>query len=279
MSFAVAIGTFDGVHLGHRRVVEEALATGLPVRVLTFDPHPRVVLGNLVELISSLERRLELLADLGVAETTVLDFTLDVAQQEPEEFVATHLAGAAVVVAGADFRFGRRRSGDLELLERLGLAVRAVPLLEGVSSTEIRRRLHAGEVGEAARLLGRPPELDGVVVPGDQRGGTLGYPTANLAVDPTLLVPSYGIYAGAALGPDLEQHRAAISIGTNPHYGGEERRIEPHLLDFEGDLYGRRLVVELWERLRDEQVFESEQELIGQIARDVGAARKAVRPA
>jgi riboflavin kinase/FMN adenylyltransferase len=209
----------------------------------------------------------------------VLDFTLDVAQQEPEEFVATHLAGAAVVVAGADFRFGRRRSGDLELLERLGLAVRAVPLLEGVSSTEIRRRLHAGEVGEAARLLGRPPELDGVVVPGDQRGGTLGYPTANLAVDPTLLVPSYGIYAGAALGPDLEQHRAAISIGTNPHYGGEERRIEPHLLDFEGDLYGRRLVVELWERLRDEQVFGSEQELIGQIARDVGAARKAVRPA
>ena len=141
-----------------------------------------------------------------------------------------------------------------------------MPLLEGVSSTEIRRRLHAGEVAEAARLLGRPPELDGIVVRGDQRGGTLGYPTANLAVDPALLVPRYGIYAGAALG-----HRAAISIGTNPHYGGEERRIEPYLLDFEGDLYGRRLVVELWERLRDEQVFESEQELIDQIARDVEA--------
>ena len=100
-------------------------------------------------------------------------------------------------------------------------------------------------------MLGRPPELDGIVVGGDQRGGTLGYPTANLAVEPGLLVPAYGIYAGAALG-----HRAAISIGTNPHYGGEERRIEPYLLDFDGDLYGRRLVVELWERLRDEQVFD-----------------------
>ena len=274
MSEAVCIGTFDGVHLGHRRVVEAALATGLPVRALTFHPHPRVVLGNFVELVSTLERRLELLAELGVAETTVLPFTLEVSQQEPEDFAAMHLAAAGVVVAGEDFRFGRRRSGDLALLERLGLAVRPVPLLEGVSSTEIRRHLHAGEVGEAARLLGRPPELDGIVVSGDQRGGTLGYPTANLAVDPGLLVPRYGIYAGAAL-----DHRAAVSIGTNPHYGGEERRIEPHLLDFEGDLYGRRLVVELWERLRDEQVFGSEQELIDQIARDVDATRKAIRPA
>ena len=272
---AVAIGTFDGVHRGHRRVIETALETGLPVRVLTFHPHPRsVVSGNLVESIATVERRLELLAELGVAETTVLDFTLDVAQQEPEEFAAVHLADAAVVVAGEDFRFGRRRRGDLGLLAALGYDVRPVPLLAGVSSTEIRRHLHAGEVGEAARLLGRPPELDGIVVSGDQRGGTLGYPTANLAVEPALLVPAYGIYAGAALG-----HRAAISIGLNPHYGGEERRIEPHLLDFEGDLYGKRLVVELWERLRDEQVFASEQELVDQIARDVEAARRATRPA
>ena len=180
MSFAVAIGTFDGVHLGHRRVIEAALETGLPVRVLTFHPHPRVVLGNFVESITTLERRLELLAALGVAETTVLDFTVEVAQQEPEEFAAAQLADAGVVVAGEDFRFGRKRSGDLELLDRLGHEVLAVPLLEGVSSTEIRRRLHAGEIVEAAQLLGRPPELDGVVVPGDQRGGTLGYPTANL---------------------------------------------------------------------------------------------------
>ena len=274
MSVAVAIGTFDGVHLGHRRVVEEACATGLPVRALTFHPHPRsVVTGNLVELITTLERRLELLAELGVGETTVLEFTLEMAQQEPEAWAAASLADASVVVAGADFRFGRNRGGDLELLERLGHEVRAVPVLEGVSSSEIRRRLHAGEVAAAARLLGRPPELDGTVVSGDQRGGTLGYPTANLSVDPALLVPRFGIYAGSAL-----DHRAAVSIGTNPHYGGEERRIEPHLLDFEGDLYGRRLVVELWERLRDEQVFASEQELVDQITRDVEAARAAVRP-
>ncbi len=271
---AVVIGTFDGVHLGHRRVIEEALATGLPVRALTFHPHPRVVLGNFVELVSTLERRLELLAELGVAETTVLEFTPEVSQLEPEDFVARHLADASVVVAGESFRFGRRRAGGLELLVRLGHEVRPVPLLVGVSSTEIRRRLHAGEVGEAARLLGRPAELDGVVVPGDQRGGTLGYPTANLAVDPSVLVPRYGIYAGSAL-----DHRAAISVGTNPHYGGQERRIEPHLLDFDGDLYGRRLVVELWQLLRDEQVFESEQELIDQIARDVEATRGALRPA
>ncbi|MDQ3067924.1 MAG: riboflavin biosynthesis protein RibF [Actinomycetota bacterium] len=274
MSTAVAIGTFDGVHLGHRRVIEAALATGLRVRVLTFDPHPRVVLGNRVESIATLERRRELLEELGVAEATVLDFTLAVAQQEPEAFAAEQLADADVVVAGEDFRFGRKRQGDLPLLESLGYRVLAVPLLEGVSSTEIRRLLHAGAIEAAADLLGRPPELDGVVVSGDQRGGTLGYPTANLAVDPSLLVPAYGIYAGAALG-----HRAAVSIGTNPHYGGEERRIEPHLLDFDGDLYGSRLVVELWQRLRDEEIFGSEQELVDQIARDVEATRGAVRPA
>jgi riboflavin kinase/FMN adenylyltransferase len=133
--------------------------------------------------------------------------------------------------------------------------------------------LREGDVGEAAALLGRPFELDGVVVAGDQRGGTLGYPTANLALEPRLACPSYGIYAGSALG-----HPAAISIGTNPHYGGLERRIEPFLLDFEGDLYGKRLIVEVWERLRDEGVFASEEELIAQIGRDVEATRAATRP-
>ena len=273
--FAVAIGTFDGVHLGHRRVIEAALGTGLPVRVLTFQPHPRVVLGNFVEALATLERRLELLAELGVAETTVVEFTLDVAQLEPEEFAAAQLADAAVVVAGEDFRFGRKRRGDLELLERLGYEVLPVPLLEGVSSTEIRRSPARGRRA-GGRAAARPPAGAGrdrrrrrparrhARLPDGEPGGRAGRCSC----------PAYGIYAGAALG-----HRAAISIGTNPHYGGEERRIEPYLLDFEGDLYGRRLVVELWERLRDEQVFESEQELIDQIARDVEATRKAVRPA
>jgi riboflavin kinase/FMN adenylyltransferase len=151
--------------------------------------------------------------------------------------------------------------------------VRVVPTLGGVSSTTIRTLLREGNIVEAGRLLGRPAEVEGTVVLGDQRGGTLGYPTANLATPPNLLVPASGIYAGAALG-----HRAAISIGVNPHYGGEELRIEPYLLDFEGDLYGQRLIVELWERLRDERAFSSEDELVAQIARDVERTRAAVRP-
>ena len=276
---AVAIGTFDGVHLGHRRVLEAARATGLPVRVLTFEPHPRtVVQGNLGELISTVERRVELLRGLGAADVTVIPFTLETAAQEPEAFAAAHLTRADVVVAGDNFRFGRRRRGDLVLLKELGYGVTPVPLLEDVSSSEIRRLVHEADLAGASAQLGRPFELDGTVVPGDQRGGTLGYPTANLALDPALLVPPYGIYAGAAHPRGPEQHRAAVSIGTNPHYGGNERRIEPHLLDFEGDLYGQRLVVELWERLRDEQVFASEAELVAQIARDVERTRAAVRP-
>jgi len=272
---AVAIGTFDGVHRGHRRVIDAALAAGPKPTVLTFDPHPRVVLGNQVELLTTLERRLELFEELGVADTLVVEFTQDTARLEPEEFVDSVLRpiGTEVVVAGENFRFGRARAGDLDLLAMLGFDVRPVPLVEHVSSSQLRHLLRAGEVERAAALFGRPPELDGTVVSGDARGGTLGFPTANLAVDPQLLVPAYGIYAGA-----VGDNRAAISIGTNPHYGGEERRIEAFVLDFEGDLYGRRLVVELWKRLRDERVFDSEQDLIDQIARDVEETRAAKRP-
>jgi len=272
---AVAIGTFDGVHLGHRKVIEEAIASGRRPTVVTFDPHPRRVLGYAVEQVTTLERRLELLSELGVDETLVVDFTLDTQRIEAEEFAERYLqaVGAEVVVAGEDFRFGHRRRGDLALLAGLGFEVRPVALLEGVSSSEIRHLLHEGEVARAARLLGRPPEVEGTVVEGDARGGTLGFPTANVAADPTLLVPLHGIYAGFAGG-----HRAAISIGTNPHYGGDELRIEAFLLGFAGDLYGKRLIVELWERLRDEQVFESEQALVDQIARDVEATERAERP-
>jgi riboflavin kinase/FMN adenylyltransferase len=182
--------------------------------------------------------------------------------------------GTEVVVAGTNFRFGRGRSGDLALLERIGFDVRAVPLVENASSSRIRDLLRGGEVERAARLLGRPAEVEGTVVAGDARGGTLGFPTANLRADPQLLVPGYGIYAGEA-----ESRRAAISIGTNPHYGGGERRIEAFLLDFTGDLYGRRLVLQLWQRLRDERAFDSEDDLVAQIARDVEATRRAHPPA
>ena len=272
---AVALGTFDGVHLGHRRVLDAALAAGPTPTVVTFDPHPRVALGYGVELLVPLERRLELLSEAGIEETLVVDFDLDLAQLPPQAFAERVLRplGTEVVVAGSNFRFGRGRAGDLALLERLGFDARPVPLVDGVSSTRIRDLLRAGEVDRAAKLLGRPTELAGTVVAGDARGGTLGFPTANLRPEPELLVPGFGIYAGAADG-----HPAAISIGTNPHYGGDERRIEAFLLDFAGDLYGKRLTLELWQRLRDEQAFGSEAELIAQIDRDVEATRRAERP-
>jgi len=272
---AVALGTFDGVHLGHRRVLEAAVAAGLTPTAVTFDPHPRVALGYDVELLAPLERRLELIAASGIADALVVDFGLDVAKLEPGEFADRFLRpiGTEVVVAGTNFRFGRARAGDLALLGRLGFDVRPVPLVESISSTRIRDLLRNGEVERAARLLGRPPEVSGLVVAGDARGGTLGFPTANIRPQPGVVVPGFGIYAGAA-----GTSRAAISIGTNPHYGGEERRVEAFLLDFDGDLYGQELTIELWARLRDERAFQSEAELVEQIARDVEATRQAQRP-
>jgi riboflavin kinase / FMN adenylyltransferase len=272
---AVAVGSFDGVHRGHQAVFEAARTTGLAPTVITFDPHPRIALGNKVELLTTLVRRLELIGEHDIETTLVAAFTPELQQLAPEEFAERylHAIGAEAVVAGEDFRFGVRRSGDLALLERLGFGVIVPDEVEGVSSTVVRAALADGDVDSAAGMLGRPFELDGTVVAGDQRGGTLGYPTANLLVEPDLAVPCFGIYAGSALG-----HRAAVSIGTNPHYGGTERRIEPYLLDFEGDLYGQRLLVELWERLRDEAVFDSEAELVAQIARDVEETRAAERP-
>ena len=272
---AVAVGTFDGVHVGHQRVLRAAVDAGQMPTVVTFDPHPRIVLGNRVELLTTLERRLELIAEVGIAEALVVEFTPELAGVDAAEFAERFLRaiGAEIIVAGPDFRFGRGRGGDLALLRALGFDARAVPLVDGVSSTLIRERRHAGQVDRAAPLLGRPAETDGTVVSGDARGGTLGFPTANLRVAPDLLVPANGIYAGAA-----GEHRAAVSIGVNPHYGGMERRVEAFLLDFEGDLYGQRLVVELWQRLRDERAFESEADLVAQIARDVEETRRAESP-
>ena len=272
---AVAIGTFDGVHRGHLAVLEATLAAGGRPTAVTFHPHPRVVLGYQVDLLCTIERRLELLAAAGVEETLVVEFTPDVAMLEPAAFVREYLAalGAEIVVAGEGFRFGRLSGGDLDTIRELGIEAQAVPILDGVSSTRIRALAQAGDVGDAAALLGRPFELDGIVVTGDQRGGTLGFPTANLRIAPELLVPAFGIYAGA-----VGDRRAAVSIGVNPHYGGSERRIEAFLLDWEGDLYGSRLVLELWRRLRDERVFSSEAELVDQIARDVAETRAVERP-
>lgn len=273
---AVAIGTFDGLHVGHRRVIEAALAAHLRPAVVTFDPHPRTTLGDPVKLLATTERRLELLDELGVEDVLLLRFDEQLAALTAEAFAESILRaiGAVVIAAGDGFRFGEHRTGDLDLLERLGFDVRRVPLVDNASSSHVRRLIQTGDVEHAAGLLGRPPEVEGTVVGGDRRGANLGFPTANLDVPDELLVPPLGIYAGAALG-----HRAAVSIGTNPHYGGTERRVEAHLLDYEGDLYGQRLVVELWQRLRDEAAFESEAALVAQIAEDVQRARAARRPA
>jgi riboflavin kinase/FMN adenylyltransferase len=272
---SVAIGTFDGVHRGHLRVIDAARKAGLRAAVVTFDPHPRSVLGGQVELLATLERRLELLEAAGVEDVLVLRFDERLAALSADEFAARILRGigAEAVAAGETFRFGRGREGDLELLERLGFDVRRVPLVENVSSSRIRQFLHAGETERAAGLLGRPPEVEGVVVRGDGRGRELGFPTANLDVPEGLLVPPDGVYAGWA-----RDRRAAVSIGTNPHFDGVERRVEAHLLDFDGDLYGERLVVELWAPLREQRRFDSLEELVAAIGDDVERTRAATRP-
>ena len=272
---SVAVGTFDGVHRGHLHVIEAAREVGLRTAVVTFDPHPRAVLGGPVELLTTLERRLELLSDAGVDDVLVLPFDEELAALSAEDFAEQMLRGigAETIAAGATFRFGRGREGDLDLLARLGFDVRKVPLLGNVSSSRVRELLHAGEPEQAAALLGRPPEVEGIVVRGDGRGRELGFPTANLDVPQELLVPPDGVYAGWA-----HDRQAAVSIGTNPHFDGVERRVEAYLLDFDGDLYGQRLVVEIWNSVREQRRFDSLAELVAAIADDVDRTRAATRP-
>jgi riboflavin kinase / FMN adenylyltransferase len=273
---SVAVGTFDGVHRGHLRVIDAARSAGLRTTVVTFDPHPRAVLGGQVELLATLERRLELFEEAGVEDVLVLPFDEELAALSAEEFALQMLRGIGgeTIAAGETFRFGRGREGDLDLLASLGLEVRRVPLVGNVSSSRIRELLHAGETERAATLLGRPPEVEGIVVRGDGRGRELGFPTANLDVPEGLLVPPDGVYAGSAL-----DRLAAVSIGTNPHFDGVERRVEAHLLDFDADLYGRRLVVEIWTPIREQRRFDSLEELVAAIGDDVERTREAVRPA
>lgn len=272
---SVAVGTFDGVHTGHRHVIEAARNAGLRPGVVTFDPHPRSVLGADVELLATLERRLELLSNAGIEDALVLPFDEQLAALPAAEFAERMLRGigAEVIAAGETFRFGRGREGDLDLLERLGFDVRRVPLVEHVSSSRVRELVHAGEIERATTLLGRPPEVEGIVVRGDGRGRELGFPTANLDIPQGLLVPPDGVYAGWA-----RERRAAVSIGTNPHFDGVERRVEAHLLDFDDDLYGERLVVEVWAPLREQRRFDSLEELVAAIGDDVERVRSAVRP-
>ncbi|HLQ53920.1 MAG TPA: bifunctional riboflavin kinase/FAD synthetase [Streptosporangiaceae bacterium] len=292
----VTIGVFDGVHRGHQRIVRRAaeLAAGLalPVVVVTFDPHPDEVVrpGTHPPFLSTARRRGELLAGLGVDAVLLLPFTLEFSLLGPDEFVQAVLVDrlhAARVVVGDNFRFGHRAAGDVALLTELGekydFTVEGVPLLadagETISSSAIRARLAAGDVAGAARDLGRPHRVEGVVVRGHQRGRALGFPTANLETAAHTAIPADGVYAGwlASLdsrGREEERWPAAISIGSNPTFDDRERTVEAYALDRDDlDLYGAHVAVDFAERLRGTVRFGSVGELVAQMHLDADAVR------
>lgn len=269
----VAIGTFDGVHMGHREVIRGNDT------VLTFDPHPLSVVNPAAapKLVMPLAIKRDLIAGLGVEELVVIPFDHAFSQQEAEEFVEQILIGrlgATSVSVGENFRFGRRAQGTAELLAaRPEFETRVVGLVEvageAVSSSHIRGLVAAGEVGKAAGFLGGPFLLEGEVVHGDKRGRELGMPTANIVPDDSLVAPGHGVYAGWAHG-----HPAAINVGVRPTFvTGRGLLIEPHLIDFDGDLYGQTLRIAFVERLRGERRFESVDELVAQMHRDLDRAR------
>ena len=293
----VTIGEFDGVHRGHQRIVEHARVVaaelGLPVIVVTFDPHPDEVVrpGTHPPLLCTAARRSQLLAGLGVDAVCVLPFTLEFSRLGPDEFVRAVLVDrlhAARVVVGDNFRFGHKAAGDVVLLAELGekydFSAEGVPLLAEngttISSTAIRGLLTAGDVAGAAEDLGRPHRVEGVVVRGQQRGRALGFPTANLETLPHTAIPADGVYAGWLVsldqaGFETERWPAAISVGTNPTFDGRVRTVEAYALDRDDlDLYGAHMAADFVARLRDTLRFASVPELITQMRIDVGDARR-----
>lgn len=270
----VAIGTFDGVHVGHRAVIDEADTA------LTFEPHPLRILHPEAapKLIMPFEIKRDVIEGLGVDELVVIPFDEQFKRIEAEEFVRGVLIdrlGAQTVSVGENFRFGTGARGDSEMLAaHREFETRVVPLVEvggeTVSSTRIRALIAAGEMGAAARCLGAPFLLEGEVVEGDRRGQTLGFPTANLVPDDALVVPGHGVYAGFANG-----HPAAINVGVRPTFEtGRGLLVEAYLIDFEGDLYGEGLRVAFIERLRGERRFPNAEGLVAQMRRDVEEARE-----
>jgi riboflavin kinase/FMN adenylyltransferase len=289
---AVTIGFFDGVHRGHqavvRRTVEIASSRGLAPVVVTFDRHPREVLtpGAEPRLLTTLDRKASLIAELGVGALVVLAFTEDFSRWPSEDFVRRVLVEglrAEHAVVGSNFTFGHKAEGNLSVLTDLGAAhgysVEAVSVLKidgrPVSSSSIREALSSGDLEWPTTALGRRFVLDGTVTTGAGRGRGLGFPTANLDVPPRMLLPGEGVYGGKAY---LEQGSfpAAINVGTNPTFGGEPLHAEAFLLDFEGDLIGRPVALEFWERLRDETRFDSAEDLVRQIKDDVERTRALV---
>ena len=288
----VTVGFFDGVHLGHRAVLRHTVAAARQRRVpsvaVTFDRHPREVLapGSEPRLLTTVDRKAGLIEQAGIDVLVVLEFTPAFSHRTADDFIENVLAGglhAAHCVMGANFTFGHRAAGTVELLNERGAAhgfsAERVGLLEldgrPVSSSSIREALAEGDLEWPRRALGRRFVLDGTVVTGAGRGHELGFPTANLRTWPRLLLPGRGIYAGRAVGAG-GSHVAAISVGTNPTFGTEPLHVESYLLDFEGDLVGSDLAVEFWAYLRDEERFETQDALAAAIADDVMRTREIV---
>jgi riboflavin kinase/FMN adenylyltransferase len=276
---SVAVGTFDGVHLGHRKVIGGADS------VLTFEPHPVSVVApqHTPRLLTTLERKAELIASLGVEELIVIPFDAEFASRSAQSFVDDVLVGglgAGQVAVGENFRFGHRAQGDPGLLAadgRFATVVHKLLEVDGdvVSSSHIRGLVLAGEIAEANRLLGSDFQVAGEVVPGDARGRELGFPTANLVPDEALACPGHGVYACIAEGPGVGPLPAAVNIGVRPTFQtGRGELIEAYVLDFDGDLYGSVLKLGFIARLRGERRFESAEALVEQMRRDVARARE-----
>jgi riboflavin kinase / FMN adenylyltransferase len=277
----VAVGEFDGVHLGHREVIAGADT------VLTFEPHPRAVVAPdaAPKLLTSLDIKTDLIAGLGVRELVVIPFDRSFAAQGPQEFIDSVLVEqlqAERVSVGENFRFGHKAEGDADLLRRQdAFEARIVPLVELdgeiVSSTHIRGLVVAGDLEKANRFLGSPFQLRGAVVHGDERGRELGYPTANLVPDNALVYPGNGVYACRAAFEDGGEWRwwpAATNVGVRPTFvTGRGVLVEAYLLDFDGDLYDRELRIAFLERLRGERRFDTVDGLVDQMHRDVEDAR------
>jgi riboflavin kinase / FMN adenylyltransferase len=277
----VAVGEFDGVHVGHRAVMQGADT------VLTFEPHPRTVVspGHAPKLITPLEAKADLIAGLGVRELVVVPFDGDRASQSAQGFIDEVLVGALgaeQVSVGENFRFGHRAQGDAALLQAQDVfRTRVVDLVEVggevISSSHIRRLIEAGDVEQAAACLGSPFQLRGRVAHGDKRGRTLGFPTANLVPEPGLVYPGHGVYACRAAFEQAGEWRwfpAATNVGVRPTFvTGRGLLVEAFLLDFDGDLYGRELRLVFLAHLRGELRFESVEELVEQMGRDVDETR------
>lgn len=288
---AVSIGFFDGAHRGHQSIIRQAVKRAVDDRlrsvVVTFDRHPMEVVepGSQPPLLMTQKRRARALAGLGVDLVVLLPFDDNLRHSTPESFVDRVLSGpvgARVVIVGTNFRFGHRAAGDVALLAQLGeqrgFETVGVTLLEmdgaTVSSSEIRAAVAAGDVERAARMLGRPHVLDGIVVRGDQRGAGLGFPTANLALSDRLAVPANGVYAGMFHLPDGREAPCVTNVGERPTFSGRDVRVEAHLVDADEDLYGADAAVDFRHRLRGEQRFSGPDELVAQIRRDVDEARR-----